>query len=359
MLAMAMLSPVIPGSMRAAVVKAPNSPVEIIEVSVPKIGPRDLLLKVVAASLCHSDLGILNNATWIPPEGRILGHEAAGIVVEISEDARGQGFEIGDRVGGSMWQHMCFACERCERLGPQHCENLDVKGFTSDGVFCEYITMDLRSAVKIPGIGTKDLKTICPLFCAGITVWDAIKRGRGKSGDWVVVVGAGGLGHLLIQFVCLMGYKVLAIDVHNWQLELAQQVGATVAINAVMSGPNLATMVREATDGKGAHVVFVTSASIKAYEQTLGYLRYGGTLVCVGSSPNATFPLEPYIMFNNYYTITSAKVPNAKDAQECIDFCMEHNIRAHVTSFKLYDINDMIDKMKKESFTGRMVIEFD
>ena len=153
----------------------------------------------------------------------MLGHEAAGIVVKVGERAGGRGFEVGDRVGGPFWEHMCLECERCTELGLQHCENVDIKGFTSDGVFSEYITVDVASAVRIPGEGTSDLDTICPLFCAGITVWDAIKRGRGKKGDWLAVVGAGGLGHLLIQYASTMGYKVVAIDVHDAQLELAKK----------------------------------------------------------------------------------------------------------------------------------------
>jgi propanol-preferring alcohol dehydrogenase len=209
------------------------------------------------------------------------------------------------------------------------------------------------------GRGIEGLEGIAPLFCAGITVWDAIKKGHGKKGDYLAVVGVGGLGHLLVQLACAIGYKVLAIDIHSHQLEIARRLGVTAVIEAREGGATLTKRVLEVTDGKGPHVVCVTSASIRAYETTLDYLRYGGTLVCVGSSPGLTFPLEPWKLFVEANQITFAKVPNAQEAKECIDFCNDHGIKAQVTSFRIEEVESMIELMDKESFGGRLVLSFD
>jgi len=209
-----------------------NDPIDVLQVPLPELGPRDILIRVVASSICHSDLMLLRGELPfpIPQGGRIMGHEAAGIIVALSDQAKARGFKIGDRCGGSMWENQCLECERCTTIVTQHCEQARIKGINGQGCMCEYTLVDLESAVKIPGKGEDDLASIAPLFCAGITVWDAIKQANIKEGQWLAIVGAGGLGHLAIQMATKLGYRVIAIDVHDAQLELAKSLGAVAVV---------------------------------------------------------------------------------------------------------------------------------
>jgi alcohol dehydrogenase, propanol-preferring len=126
----------------------------------------------------------------------IPGHEACGIVVEAGSEASSKfGFAKGDRVGADASANMCLKCSDCVEFGPQFCKTKDFKGFTSDGFFAEYAIFDAATAVKIPG--TRNMAEVAPILCAGITVWDALTRAgapRLNKGDWVGVVGSGGLG---------------------------------------------------------------------------------------------------------------------------------------------------------------------
>jgi alcohol dehydrogenase, propanol-preferring len=175
-----------------------GAPLEIKDVPIPKPGPRDLLVKVTAASLCHSDFAAIfgEDVPFKLQENLIPGHEACGIVVEAGSEAQEKyGFKKGDRVGADAGANMCLKCYDCTEFGPQFCKTKDFKGFTSNGFFSEYTVFDAATAVKIPGEGS--MSQVAPILCAGITVWDALTRAgapRLKKGDWVGIVGCGGLG---------------------------------------------------------------------------------------------------------------------------------------------------------------------
>ena len=275
----------------------------------------------------------------------------------MGDEAKGQGFEIGDRVGGPMWQNMCLECDECKHLGLQHCSKMETKGISHDGCFSEYTLMDIKSAVKIPGKGEEGLDAYAPIFCAGITVFDAIKKAELRPGSTIAVVGAGGLGHLLVQMAVAMGHKVIAIDIHDGPLELVKKLGASVTINSLKVQDLAAEVCKNTPDGKGVHSVIVASASIKAYEPCLSYIRYGGSLVVVGLAPG-TMPVSPMLLFIKYIKIVVGRVPDATISQECVDFCAKHNIKPHITRYKLEQINEMIEVMEKEAQTGRMVVVF-
>jgi propanol-preferring alcohol dehydrogenase len=155
-------------------------------------------VKVTAASLCHSDFAaIFAEDTPFPLKKNLIpGHEACGIVVEAGPEAQEKfGFAKGDRVGADAGANMCLKCADCTEFGPQFCKTKDFRGFTSDGFFAEYALFDAATAVKIPGEG--NMAEVAPILCAGITVWDALTRAGApklKKGDWVGIVGCGGLG---------------------------------------------------------------------------------------------------------------------------------------------------------------------
>ena len=171
---------------------------------IPKPGPRDLVVKVTAASLCHSDFAAIfaEDTPFALKSNLIPGHEACGIVVEAGKEAQEKfGFKKGDRVGADAGANMCLTCADCTEFGPQFCKTKDFRGFTEDGFFAEYAVFDAATAVHIPD-GTGNMAKVAPILCAGITVRDALTRAAApklKKGDWVGIVGCGGLGVLRID----------------------------------------------------------------------------------------------------------------------------------------------------------------
>jgi propanol-preferring alcohol dehydrogenase len=165
-----MAVPIIPKTMKAAVLKKVQTPFEVIEVPVPTPGPNDILLKIVATSMCHSDLMLLREklSLPIPEEGRIIGHEACGIVVGLGSEIQDRGFKIGDRCGAIPMDAPCLKCEMCVEYGKKHCENATIRGMTSSGLFSEYSLVNIESAVKLPDLTNEELVELSPLFCAGM-----------------------------------------------------------------------------------------------------------------------------------------------------------------------------------------------
>jgi alcohol dehydrogenase, propanol-preferring len=178
--------------MKAAVFIKPNSPLEIQDVPIPQPGDRDILIKVSAASLCHSDFMVLDGTYPVSAPGTILGHEACGTITAVGPIAEKRGFKIGERVGSVCWYGMCMDCHACTNYGPQYCANKKMMGFVVNGFFAEYALLDVESAVKVPE--GADMASLAPVFCAGVTVWDGLNQISAPKGSWIAYVGCGGLG---------------------------------------------------------------------------------------------------------------------------------------------------------------------
>lgn len=147
----------------------------------------------------------------------IVGHEAVSVVEELGPDAASYGINVGDLVGAPLWHNMCFTCFDCQDAEPQFCTKMQVKGLTSPGYFAEYTVVDPARAVVIP----KEYpvpSALAPLFCAGITFWDALNRAKLQPGETVAIVGAGGLGELASKYAQAFGAKVIALDVQDKQI---------------------------------------------------------------------------------------------------------------------------------------------
>ena len=208
----------------------------------------------------------------------IPGHEAIGIVV-----ALGAGVTIvkeGDRVGVPWLYSACGRCEYCLSAWETVCTDAQFGGYTQNGGFAEYLVADPNYVAHIPaGLGPKEA---APLICAGITRYKGIKETEAKQGEWIAISGAGGLGHLAIQYAKAMGLKVCAIDIDDRKVAHATRLSADLVINAKSGDP--AEMLKHETDG-GAHGVLITAPSLIAFNQGVAMTRKRGTCVLVGLPP--------------------------------------------------------------------------
>ena len=190
------------------------------------------------------------------------------------------------------------------------------------------------------------------MLCAGVTVYKGLKVTDTRPGQWVVISGIGGLGHMAVQYAKAMGLNVAAVDIDDSKLALARQLGASLTVNARQTDP--AAYIKEAIGG--AHGVLVTAVSPKAFEQSLGMVRRGGT-VSLNGLPPGDFPLNIFGMVLNGITVRGSIVGSRLDLQESLDFAADGKVKATVASAPLEEINTIFDRMKKGQIEGRMVLD--
>lgn len=347
-------------TMKAAVLKEFGQPLMIEEIAIPEPGDGQVLVKIEACGVCHTDLHAVEgdwpvkpNLKALPGGGFIPGHEGVGYVVKVGKGVTH--IKEGDAVGIPWLYSACGHCEHCMAGWETLCESQQNGGDSVNGGFAEYAVADATYC----GILKKhtNFLNIAPILCAGVTVYKGLKVTDTRPGQWVAISGIGGLGHLAVQYAKAMGLNVAAIDVADEKLELAKKYGATVVANAKTLGEQgTIDKIREETGG-GAHGVLVTAVHPIAFKQAVGVVRRGGT-VSLNGLPPGDFPVNIFGMILNGITIRGSIVGTRLDLQEAIRFAEEEKVHAYVAPAKLEDINDVFARMKKGAIDGRLVLDF-
>lgn len=336
-------------TMKAAVVHAFGEPLKIEEVPIPEVPDGQVLVKVVASGVCHTDLHAANGDWPVKPALPFVpGHEGVGHVARVG---RGVTFlKEGDRVGVPWLHTACGHCEHCITGWETLCDDQQMTGYSVNGGYAEYVLADPAYVGHLPN--TLAFAPAAPVLCAGVTVYKGLKVLDCKPGDWVAISGIGGLGHMAVQYAKAMGFHVIAVDVAEDKLKLAREVGADMTVNAATQDP-----IKEVQSAiRGAHGVLVTAVSRTAFEQALGMLHKRGTMSLVGLPPGG-FNLPIFDVVLNAKTVRGSIVGTRKDLQEAIDFAAEGKVAAHYTIDKLDNINKIFDRMKKGAIEGRVVLE--
>jgi propanol-preferring alcohol dehydrogenase len=230
------------------------------------------------------------------------------------------------------------------------CESQLNTGYSVNGSFAEYLIADPNFVGHIPA-GVDSLE-IAPVLCAGVTVYKGLKMTDTKPGNWVVISGIGGLGHMAVQYAKAMGLNVVAVDIDDNKLALAQQLGASLTVNALHVDP-VSFLKKEIG---GAHGVLVTAVSIKAFEQAQGMLRRGGTVVLNGLPPGF-FPVSIFDMVLEGITLRGSIVGTRLDLQESLAFAAEGKVKATIMTEKLEHINTVFEQLKQGKINGRIVLD--
>lgn len=334
--------------MKAAVVHTFGEPLQIEEVPVPEVPPGQVLVKVMACGVCHTDLHAADG-DW-PAKPRlpfIPGHEGVGFVAALGKGVRG--LAEGDRVGVPWLHTACGHCEHCLTGWETLCGEQQMTGYTVDGAFAEYVLADPGYVGHLPAnIGFAE---IAPVLCAGVTVYKGLKMLDCKAGDWVAVSGIGGLGHLAVQYAKAMGFHVIAVDIDGAKLALARTLGADMVINATTQDP-----VREVHAAiRGAHGVLVTAVSRGAFTQGLAMLHKRGTMSLVGLPPGH-FGVPIFDLVLNAKTIRGSIVGTRQDLQEALAFAAEGKVHTVFGEDRLDNINDIFRRLKRGEIEGRTVL---
>jgi len=362
--------------MQSARIHSYGEPLVIEDIPEPNLlHGQQVIVKVGACGLCHSDLHLING-DWkesIPLKLPITpGHEIAGRIEEIGKAVPQQFGQIGDAVavfGG--WG--CGVCIHCKGGDEQSCTYANWPGIMTNGGFAEYIVVDsYRFLVKLNGTegsqrikgGLNIVEEIAPLTDAGLTPYRAIKKvrsmlGPGKS---IAIVGIGGLGFYAIQYAKILGQSadVIALDMRDEKLELAKEIGADhfLKISSSDSQSNLPKIKEEVsriTSGKGIDVIVDCVGAENTIYDSLRLLNKGGALVVVGLfGEQIRAPLVPFVI--NEYKIFGSLWGNYNELCEVIELAANHKLKHELTRFSLPEINKAIDLLKRGNVRGRAVI---
>lgn len=340
--------------MKAAVVRQFKAPLVIEELPVPVPGPGEVLVKVAASGVCHTDLHAASGDWPVKPTPPFIpGHEAVGAIAAIGKNANGHGafgLREGDIVGVPWLHDACGGCEYCTSGWETLCGEQHNTGYSVNGGFAEYVLASAPYVGRIPK--GADLVNMAPILCAGVTTYKGLKETEAKPGEWVVISGIGGLGHVAVQYAKAMGLHVAAVDVADDKLALARKLGADVTANAATEDA-VAKVIKET--GGGAHGVLVTAVSNAAFGQAIGMARKRGTVALVGLPPG-DFPAPIFDVVLKRVTVRGSIVGTRKDLAEAIAFAAEGKVKSTTTTRRLDEINAVFDAMKQGAIDGRVVL---
>ena len=338
-------------TMKAAVVRAFGQPLTIEDIPIPRPGPGEVLVKVVACGVCHTDLHAADGDWPVRPTPPFVpGHEAAGIVVELGAGVTE--LKEGDAVGVAWLHDACMRCEYCETGWETLCAHQHNTGYSCDGGFAEYVIASAPFVGRLPK--DVDFHAIAPILCAGVTTYKGLKETEARPGEWVAISGIGGLGHVAIQYAKAMGLHVVALDIAEDKLALARATGADIAIDA--RSPDAVAEVLKATGG-GAHGVLVTAVSPPAFSQALKVVRRKGTVSLVGLPPG-DFPTPIFDVVLKRVTVRGSIVGTRRDLDEALAFAAEGKVKAEIRKAPLSAINTIFADLKAGRIEGRMVLDF-
>lgn len=337
-------------TMKAAVVREFGKPLTIEDVPVPTPGPGEVLVRIMATGVCHTDLHAADGDWPVKPSLPFIpGHEGAGIVAAVGAGV--DDLKEGDAVGIAWLHDACGSCEYCITGWETLCERQHDSGYSVNGTFAEYAIGSAAFVARLPQ--NCDFAAIAPILCAGVTTYKGIRETEAKAGEWIAISGIGGLGHLAIQYAKAMGLNVVALDTTQEKLALARSLGADVAVDA--TAKDAIEQVIECTHG-GAHGVLVTAVSTPAFSQALRIVRRKGTVSLVGLPPGE-FGTPIFDVVLKRITLRGSIVGTRKDLAEAIDFAVKGKVRATISHRKLQDINGVFDGLRAGTINGRIVLD--
>ncbi|MDC7121331.1 alcohol dehydrogenase AdhP [Cellulomonas fimi] len=337
-------------TMQAAVVRSFTRDLDVTEVAIPEPGPFQALVRVEYSGVCHTDVHAARGDWPVKPVPPFVpGHEGVGTVVAVGEGVTR--VAVGDRVGNAWLATACGACAYCVSGRETLCAQQRNSGYSIDGSFAEHMLVDSRYCPIVPpGV---DPAAAAPVLCAGVTVYKGLKVTDTRPGEWVLVSGIGGLGHLAVQYAVAMGRRVVAVDVDDTKLDLALKHGAEVGVN-VRDVDDPVAHVQQLTGG--VHGALVTAVDARAFPQAVGSLRPGGTVVLVGLPP-AAFPLDIVSTVLRGLTVRGSIVGTRVDMAEALDFFARGKVSPTFTVRPLSDVNAVLHELEQGRVDGRVVLD--
>ena len=336
-------------TMKAARIHKFGEELRLESVPVPKVGEGQILIAIIASGVCHTDLhAAAGDMPGNPSLPFVPGHEIVGSVAAIGKSVTE--YREGDLVGLPSLHWTCGECEYCQSGWETLCRRQLATGFSVDGGFAEYVAAPADFAVRIPD--SVDPFEIAPILCAGVTTYKGLKQTQARKGDWVIISGVGGLGHVAVQYARQLGFRVGAVDVDDEKLNLAKKLGAELTVNAITED----AVVKVQEQIGGAHAVLVTAASASAFRSAVRMLRRGGRCVLNGLPPG-DFPLPICDVVLAGQTVQGSIIGTRRDMDEALELAISASIQCTIEKQPLENINEVFSRLKEGKVIGRVVLE--
>ncbi len=318
-----------------------------VEREIPKPSPKQLLIKIDACGVCHSDSLTVEGHIPGIVYPRVPGHEVIGVVQEVGSVV--EGWKPGDRIGVGWFGGSCGYCTRCCKGDSFACSNITAfTGLTSDGGYATHMLADVSAAAHVPS----DLDEVesAPLLCAGVTTFNALRNSGARPGDLVAILGVGGLGHLAVQFAARQGFRTVAVNRGRDKEELIRSLGAHDYIDTTKGDPAEALQKMG-----GAKAILATVTSADAMQSVLGGLGPNGTMMVIGAVSG--FPINTLDMLSKRSSVRGWYSGVAIDSEETLDFSKLHKISPINEIFPFDEAQAAYDRMMSGKARFRVVLK--
>lgn len=336
--------------MRAAVLSRHGAPLEVMNVPRSVAGPGEILIRLQACGVCHSDVHIWRGDVQAPetPSPFVLGHEGVGVVEALGDGV--SGWSVGDHAGVPWLHDTCCHCDECSDGQESFCQHQRAHGLNVPGAFAEYVVADARFAVSLPD-GLDPIAT-APVMCAGVTAYGAIRRALLQKGERAIVFGCGGLGLYAVQIAARLGIDVLAVDRDPAKLELANHYGAA-QIEVADSG----LPARLAGSAAKYHACINFAPTTATWEAMVAGIRPRGRIIA------AALVSQPVPLIQEWLTatgviITGTSVGTRKEMREVVALHAERPLENAIDIIRLEDVSEALVALEQGRAKGRYVISF-
>lgn len=342
----------IPDTMRAMVLESFGEPLRERTVPVPPMGPKDALVRVRACSVCGTDLKITAGKLGFVSVPHIPGHEPAGEVVALGDEA--EGVRVGDHVAVAIYLN-CGECDYCRTGREQICPHLRGRvGFTINGAYAEYLCVPASCLEVVdPAVPFEHIALLGDCIT---TAWHALKaRAQVGEGQWVYMTGAGGIGVHAIQLAKLLGARVAVADIDDEKLAVAERVGADLALNATRD--DLVARVREVVGGEGVDVALDFVATQQALDRDFAVIRPDGAIVLVGYTPDTPSTIRTMDVALTEYRVIGSRAAGRAELREMIAMLEQRKFEPVVSrTYGLSQVNEALEDLRNGNIIGRAVV---
>jgi alcohol dehydrogenase len=308
--------------------------------------PLHVRVKVAACGICHTDSDFVAGCYPGLQFPLTPGHEIAGHIDTVGDAVHP--WQVGDRVAIGWTGGYCGWCTPCRRGEFVHCANGQITGASFPGGYAEYITVPQTALARVPTELT--YVEAAPLACAGVTVFNSLRRSGATAGDLVAVLGIGGLGHLGLQFAAAMGFRTVAIARGTEKRELAYDLGAHHYIDSSASD-----VVAELQGLGGARIIQATAANAEAINATIDGLGPNGTLLAIAalSEPLSVSPMQ---LIPRSASIHGHPGGIPQDIEDTLNFAALSDIRPLTETLPLEQVNQGYHRMAANEARFRIVL---
>ena len=330
----------IPEKMRAMVLEAPEKALRAMEVSVPRPGPQQVLIKVNACGVCRTDLHILDGELPNPKLPLIPGHEIVGTVIKTGDQV--EKFSVGNRVGVPWLGYTCMECRYCKREQENLCDSALFTGYTIDGGYAEYTIADQRYCFHIPNVyGDAEA---APLLCAGLIGYRSYRM-IGQYAERIGIYGFGAAAHIITQVAVYQGKQIYAFTRpgDTDAQEFARRLGAAWAGDSTVLPP----------EELNAAIIFAPVGSL--LPAALRATAKGGIVVC-GGIHMSDIPSFPYRILWEERVVRSVANLTRRDGEELLAIAPKIPVKTEAQVFPLEHANKALNLLRQGKIQGAPVL---